>query len=180
MKKVKVKKLASKAKEKIKDGKEIVKDKVKKKDKKWFLSVLMALGIGILLIIIIFFAYIVFTAPAFTTNKLYSKEASVLYDRDGNEIVRLGSGALKENRVLVTYDDLPQVLVDALVATEDSRFFQHNGVDAARFIKASIGQVLGKKDAGGASTLTMQLAKNVYNGREDSGIKGIIRLYGSI
>ncbi len=176
MKKVKVKKLADKAKEKIKDGTDIVKEKVKKKDKKWFLSVLMALGIGILLVIIIFFAYIVFTAPAFTTNKLYSKEASVLYDRDGNEIVRLGS----ENRVLVTYDDLPQVLVDALVATEDSRFFQHNGVDAARFIKASIGQVLGKKDAGGASTLTMQLAKNVYNGKEASGIKGIIRKFSDV
>ncbi len=165
-----------KIKETVKNETEKIKNKVKKRDKKWLLSLLMAGGIGILLVIIVFFAYIVITAPTFTTNKLYSKEASVLYDRDGNELMRLGT----ENRVLVTYDDLPQVLVDAIVATEDSRFFQHNGFDAARFLKASIGQVLGKKDAGGASTLTMQLAKNVYNGKEAKGIKGIIRKFSDI
>ncbi len=151
------------------------KESRKKKDKKWILSFLMVGGIGILLIVIFFFAYIVITAPTFTTNKLYSKEASVLYDRNNNEIVRLG----EENRALVSYNELPQVLVDALVATEDSRFFQHNGVDAARFLKASIGQLLGK-DAGGASTLTMQLAKNVYNGTEAHGIKGIIRKFSDV
>ena len=68
-----------------------------------------------------------------------------------------------EKRESVTYDKLPQVLIDAIVATEDSRFFQHNGVDGARFLKASLGQVLGNSSAGGASTLTMQVVKNNLN-----------------
>ena len=45
-----------------------------------------------------------------------------------------------------------QVFVDALLATEDSRFMQHSGIDLARFLKASVGQLLGNSDAGGGST----------------------------
>ena len=91
-------------------------------------------------------------------KKLYNKEATVIYANDGTtELARYG----KQNVELVTYQDMPQVLIDALVATEDSRFFQHNGVDAARFIKASVGQLAGK-NAGGASTLSMQVIKNTY------------------
>lgn len=171
----KISKIASETKEKLKNGKKIRKEKKKQRGKGWILSVLMTIGIGIAVVIILFSAFIVISAPAFTTNKLYSKEASVLYDKDGNEMTRLGT----ENRVLVTYDDLPQVLVDALVATEDSRFFQHNGFDAARFLKASLGQALGQ-DAGGASTLTMQVAKNTYSTKETSGIKGIVRKFTDI
>ncbi len=172
MKKLKLKKPSKIAKE----VKEKRKDKPKKKrSKSWLLSILMIIGIGIASVVILFGAYIVLTAPDFNTNKLYSKEASVLYDRNGEEITRIGT----ENRVLVKYDDLPQVLIDALVATEDSRFFQHNGFDAARFLKASMGQVLGQ-DAGGASTLTMQVAKNTYSEKESHGIKGIIRKFTDI
>ena len=75
------------------------------------------------------------------------------------------------------YEDFPQVLVDALVATEDSRFFQHSGFDAARFTKATLGQLSGNSSAGGASTLSMQLAKNKFNGSDDSGLTGIIRKF---
>lgn len=172
MKKLKLKKvskIASEAKEKMKNKPK------KKRSKSWILSVLMIIGIAIASGVILFCGYIVISAPDFNTNALYSKEASVLYDRNGNEITRIGT----ENRVLVTYDDLPQVLIDALVATEDSRFFQHNGFDAARFLKASLGQALGK-DAGGASTLTMQVAKNTYSDKESHGLKGIIRKFTDI
>ena len=50
----------------------------------------------------------------------------------------------------VSYDEMPQVLIDAIVATEDSRFFQHNGFDLPRFAKASVGQVM-KKSQGKAN-----------------------------
>ena len=125
---------------------------------------------------LIFGLYIIITAPDFNTKELYKKESTVLYDINGEEIARLGN----ENRVLVTYDDLPQNLIDALVATEDSRFFQHNGFDAARFLKASVGQATGQAGAGGASTLTMQLVKNTYTSNEASGMKGIIRKFTDI
>ncbi len=153
--------------------------KTKKKQRK------IANGILIFFLIILilgtlsvgaFFAYIVIDAPSFDVNKLENKESSILYDIEGNEIVRLGTD-LREN---IEYKDLPEVLVDALVATEDSRFFQHNGFDAPRFLVASFGQVLGKKDAGGGSTLSMQVIKNSLTSRTDSGIEGIIRKFTDI
>lgn len=113
--------------------------------------------------------YVIATAPDVTESNLYSSNSSVLYDKDGNEFARLSVGM--ENREKVTYDELPQVLVDAVVATEDSRFFQHNGIDIARFSKAVIGQLLGHSNAGGGSTLTMQISKNVATSSVSSGLK---------
>ena len=137
------------------------------------LIIIMLILVSVFILGFAFTIYIVISAPDFDVNNLYTKEASIVYDSENNEIARLGT----ENRQRVTYDDLPEVFVDALVATEDSRFFQHHGVDLARFIKASIGQVLGQSGAGGASTLTMQIAKQRYSGYESSGIKGIVRKF---
>lgn len=137
------------------------------------LIIIMLILVSIFILGFVFAIYIVISAPDFDVNNLYTKEASIVYDSENNEIARLGT----ENRQRVTYDDLPEVFVDALVATEDSRFFQHHGVDLARFLKASIGQVLGQSGAGGASTLTMQIAKQRYNGYESSGIKGLVRKF---
>ena len=97
---------------------------------------------------------------------LQTAETTLLYDKDGNVFKKLGV----EQRTKVTYDQLPEVLVDAIIATEDSRFFQHNGFDAPRFIKAAIQQVIGISDAGGASTLTMQVAKNTFSRDEEGDI----------
>lgn len=144
--------------------------------KNFILISLMILGITGISSVIAFFLYIIFTTPAFDEKKLYNKESTVLLDINGNEFARLGA----ENRELVTYEELPQVLVDAIVATEDSRFFQHNGLDIARFAKATFGQLTGQAGAGGASTLTMQLAKQSFNGSEASGMKGIVRKFRDI
>ena len=54
-------------------------------------------------------------------------DEATVYDKDGNEFAKLGA----EQRVLLEYDELPEVLIDAIVATEDSRFFSHKGVDWA-------------------------------------------------
>lgn len=125
---------------------------------------------------IFFMGYIVTHAPSISKDKLYSTSSTVLYDINGNEFARLGA----QNREVISYDELPEVLVDAIVATEDSRFFQHNGVDLARFTKAVLGQLVGKSDAGGGSTLTMQVSKNVATSTEAHGIKGIIRKFTDI
>lgn len=158
-------------------NKKVKEKKPKKKYKKTLiLSLIAILGIIFLTIILAFALYIIISAPDFNKNLLYKKESTVLYDKDGNEFARIGI----ENRVLVKYEQLPQVLLDSIIATEDSRFFQHNGFDAARFIKASAGQLMGKSDAGGASTLTMQVVKNTYTNSTDHGIKGIIRKFTDI
>ena len=65
-----------------------------------------------------------------------------------------------ENRTPIKYADLPKHLVDALVATEDERFYEHSGIDGRRTLGAAI--KLGSD--GGASTLTQQLAKLLFHG----------------
>ncbi len=120
-----------------------------------------------------FGVYIIMSAPDITENRLYQQNSSTLLDKDGNIYARLGA----ENREKVTYDDLPEVLIDAIVATEDSRFFQHNGVDLARFSKAAISQLLGHSDAGGGSTLTMQISKIAFTTNVRSGLAGIVRKF---
>ena len=67
--------------------------------------------------------YIVKSAPEYNIDKMFEKEPSRIFDSGGKLIATLGA----EQREKVTYDELPQVLVDAIIATEDSRFFQHNG-----------------------------------------------------
>ena len=141
------------------------------KDK--LLIILMLLLILGFIAVILFCGYIVVNAPEISENRLYKSNATVLYDKDGKEFARLGA----ENREKVTYEELPEVLIDAIIATEDSRFFQHNGMDIARFTKAAIGQVLGHDDAGGGSTLTMQVSKNAATSVVSSGIQGIIRKF---
>ncbi|MEC4003419.1 transglycosylase domain-containing protein [Flavobacterium sp. SUN052] len=65
-----------------------------------------------------------------------------------------------ENRTAIKYKDLPKSLVDALVSTEDERFYEHSGIDARRTLGAAV--KLGSN--GGASTITQQLAKLLFHG----------------
>lgn len=179
---------------KLKKKKNGVKKSAKKKGGeskfKWFrdkclwkkiVIVLLILAIFMILAFTAFCAYIVLTTDDFLPDKLSQSESTIMYDNKGNEFTTLGvmTDDILQKREKISYDEFPQVLVDALIATEDSRFFQHNGVDLARFLKASALQLLGK-DAGGASTLTMQVSKNNFTDTTSHGIKGIIRKFRDI
>lgn len=182
-----------KKKKNIKEKKNVVKEKktsfenennevhVKPKRKRkfrfwyWLLVVIVACALFVFLGGIGFCYYIVRSAPEFNIEEMFEKEATRIFAANGVEIAKLGT----EKREKVKYEDLPQVLIDAIIATEDSRFFQHNGFDAPRFLKASITQVLGQ-GGGGASTLTMQLSKLSFTSTESSGIEGIIRKFTDI
>lgn len=162
---------------KEKKEKNVNSDKLRKyKVRNIILITLMISAIAVIGSIILFFLYIIITTEKFDPNKLLNREATILYDVNGKEFARLGT----ENRETVSYEDLPQVLIDAIVATEDSRFFQHNGLDIARFAKATFGQITGQSGAGGASTLTMQIAKMSFNGTESQGLSGIVRKFRDI
>lgn len=150
------------------------KRKVSKK-KKMILNILIICVIAFASLMAIFFAYIIVKAPKFDPNNLKFTQMSELYDTEGNIITKMGN----ENRTEISYDDLPEVLIDAIIATEDSKFFQHNGFDLARFMKASMYQLVGK-NGGGASTLTMQIAKNNYTSTESKGFEGITRKFTDI
>ncbi len=76
-----------------------------------------------------------------------------------------------ENRVKIGYEDLPNHLVDALIATEDKRFYDHAGIDLEALGRVVKGLALGTTDQGGGSTITQQLAKQQYSNRSFSGSK---------
>ncbi|WBX73633.1 transglycosylase domain-containing protein [Tenacibaculum pacificus] len=78
----------------------------------------------------------------------------------------LGKYYVKANRTPIEYKDLPEVLIKALVATEDERFYEHSGIDFYGTARAVSN--LGRK--GGASTITQQLAKNLFNKGGSSNI----------
>lgn len=150
--------------------------KKKKKNHHYFLLTFLILIFLLFVLLGLVWNYIVRNAPKFDENLLYNKQATIIKDRNDVEIARLGN----ENRELVTYEQLPQVLIDAIIATEDSRFFQHSGFDAIRFTKATLGHLKGDSNAGGASTLTMQLSKNHFTSNESRGLAGIIRKFTDI
>ena len=158
-----------------KKGKKSSKKSDKKSLRKKILLGFMIFFLACIVLAIIFFAYIALTAGKFDPDKLYSKEASTLIDVNGNTYAKLGS----EMRQKISYEDMSEELINAIVATEDSRFFEHNGFDLPRFVKASFGQILGQ-DAGGASTLTMQVSKNQYTSNVATGWEGIKRKFTDI
>lgn len=68
----------------------------------------------------------------------------------------------RARRIIIRYADLPPVLVDAVVSIEDKRFFTHDGVDVLRIAKAFYVDVKQRRKEQGASTITMQLARNLW------------------
>lgn len=78
------------------------------------------------------------------------------------------------DRQPIDYDQLPSFLVQALVATEDARFYEHDGIDNRSLLRVFFKTILLQDDSsGGGSTITLQLAKNIY-GRRDFGAFGIV------
>lgn len=177
---VKTKKPERKTK-KIENKKTVTKETTKQKkiNKKSILKIALIAILGCILlgiaVLAIFFSIIVKEAPEFDPKNLFTQESSIVYDGNGNEIAKLGT----EKREKIEYSAMPQILIDAIVATEDSTFFQHNGFNAARFLKASLSQVVGG-GGGGASTLTMQVSKNAYTSNVSSGFEGIKRKFTDI
>lgn len=90
------------------------------------------------------------------------KYASQVISEDGKT---LGSFALKNNnRIFITYKDLSPHLVNALIATEDKRFSKHSGIDIQGIFRAIVKTIfLRQSSAGGGSTITQQLAKQLYS-----------------
>ena len=82
----------------------------------------------------------------------------------------------KENRVCVDYNELSPHIVKALVATEDARFYDHSGIDFFALGRAIVKRgLLGQKNAGGGSTITQQLAKQLYSGKAHSVTERVLQ-----
>lgn len=99
-----------------------------------------------------------------------SNLATEIISSDGEVIGKF----YNENRSSITYEELPKHLVDALVATEDERFYEHSGIDARGTLRAATS--LGT--SGGASTLSQQLAKQLFHGEGSKNI--VMRIFQKI
>jgi len=123
------------------------------------------LAVGMLALAGVFFAinkgWIGFVPPVEDLENPEYKFASQIISADG---VQLGTFSYSgENRVWVDYEELAPCLVNALIATEDVRFGRHSGIDLRSLVRAVIKRgVLRQRTAGGGSTLTQQLAKQLY------------------
>ena len=100
--------------------------------------------------------------------------ATQVYSSDGKVI---GTWNLnKENRIVIPYKKMSPYLVQALVATEDERFYEHSGIDFRALGRAIIKRgILGQANAGGGSTITQQLAKQLYSSIAQSAAQRILQ-----
>ncbi|WP_141501344.1 penicillin-binding protein 1A [Paenibacillus luteus] len=140
------------------------KPKKKKKisGRKWFYGLFFTAVIAIVCGIIGYLLIILNGERVLTenANKLVFGEASIIYDVNEVEIARLSDP--DENRELAEFSEIPEQLLNAIVATEDQRFYEHSGIDFFAIGRAVVKDVIARSAVEGASTITQQLAKNVF------------------
>ncbi|HAX73404.1 MAG TPA: penicillin-binding protein, partial [Firmicutes bacterium] len=140
---------------------------------KGFLLVFLLGGIAAMMIGGFILVKTIETAPELDVSKIYATESTYIYDQDGNLITILGV----EQREWVSYSDISPVLIDAIIATEDSKFFEHHGVDWQRFLVALVTNLASGEFDQGASTLTQQLIKQSHLTSEKSIDRKIKEIY---
>lgn len=103
----------------------------------------------------------------FSQDGLTTLSNTRLYDSSGNLFYELGD----EIREDITYEQIPQSVVDAFLSIEDSRFFDHNGFDLPRFIKSALANLQSGSFSQGGSTLTMQMIDNAFTKNQETKIE---------
>ena len=154
-------------------------DQIKKKFREWGERVSIShIIIGLLFLPFIFASLFMITVllgiwgPVPGKGELSSienYEASQLYSADG----KLLTTYYLQNRTEVPLDEISPAMIEALVAVEDARFYEHEGIDLRALTRVFVKSILLSQDAGGGSTITQQLAKNLYP-REGSGMVHLV------
>jgi len=98
-------------------------------------------------------------------SEIHNEQASLVYASNGELIGKF----FAENRTNILWDEVPEHLVNALIATEDKRYYLHEGYDSRSYLRVLFKSIiLGDHSAGGGSTLTQQLIKNLYGRKNHS------------
>ena len=141
-----------------------------------FLWAMIAL-VGIVLVVgffSIWFGLIGYMPDIEDLQNPISKYASIVYSADGKQLGTYNQN--QENRIMVSYDQLPSGLVAALIATEDERFYEHSGIDFIALGRAILKRgIMGQSSAGGGSTITQQLAKQLYSEKAHSTLERLLQ-----
>jgi penicillin-binding protein 1A len=142
--------------------------------KNWKLILKIALSVVLLPVIYVLFVYLgVF-------GHLQSKKELLNYKNATATVVLSSEGELignvfSENRTNISYGQIPTNLINALIATEDSRFFEHKGIDSRSLLRVFFKSILlNNRNSGGGSTISQQLAKNMFGRKKSGGLSLVI------
>jgi penicillin-binding protein 1A len=131
----------------------------------WFRILIAAAGSVMLVTLLGAYAFIcsyVYLAPSLpTAQAMRNVEMQVplrVYTRNGALIAQIG----EQRRIPVTYDQIPDLVKHAFLAAEDDRFFEHHGIDYLGVVRAVVVDLISGDKTQGASTITMQAARNVF------------------
>lgn len=139
----------------------------------WVMLLVVVLGVS-LAFTAIAKGWVGYVPPIEDLQNPINRFATQIYSADGEIIGTWNYN--RENRINVAYDDLPQSLVQALVATEDVRFYEHSGIDFYALGRAIVKRgIFGQVSAGGGSTITQQLAKQLYSGTAGSVVERLLQ-----
>ncbi len=127
-----------------------------RKISRWLLALAASGVAGTVMVAMAAYLYLAPLLPPAEDYRYVQLETPLrIYTADGRLIDEIGN-----RRNPVTYEDLPQILIDAVIATEDARFYSHPGVDVRSLVRAFYGFIAGQS-LGGGSTITMQLASRL-------------------
>lgn len=127
-----------------------------------------------LMFLLIYNGIIGYMPPISELKNPTDNAASIIYSDDGVELGRYYQN--KGNRVYVDFDEMSPYLSNALIATEDVRFLDHSGIDARGIARAIIKRgFMGQRNAGGGSTITQQLAKQLYSPTSSNVVERMIQ-----
>ena len=149
--------------------------KVTKKGR--WLKRLAAVFCVMMVAVIVAVAFILQDTKKINYDNIYSvlAESSVILDDEGNEIDSIYTG--EGSRVIVDYEEMPKDLVNAFVAIEDKTFWEHHGFNFTRIFGAIFESVTGGDKIGGTSTISQQLARNLWltETKSSRGLLGVSR-----
>jgi len=144
-------------------GNKVQKSDFRSKFNRWFW---MLFGFGFLSTVLIFvfiiMGWVGYLPPIDELQNPINKYATEIYSSDLQLLGRFSRS--KENRVKVEYNEISEHVIHALVATEDVRFYNHSGIDGIALSRSLVFRgILQRKSSGGGSTITQQLAKQLYS-----------------
>jgi len=151
--------------------------------RRWYARPQFYLPATVVVLLLIFFAALYFglissqlkrEAATYDLSKLEQMEsASVILDRNG----KIFGQIYVENRETIPYDQLPRDLVNAVVAMEDNKFYQHHGYDLSGIVRAALVNFFAGHVRQGASTITQQLARNSFALKEKTYRRKLLEIY---
>lgn len=142
---------------------------------KWLMRLLW-IGLALTVVAVIIFFFLLSRTNLPSLKELENPKSELASQIYGDNMEVLGRYYI-ENRVPVSYQQLSKNVVNALVATEDERYYKHSGIDIEALGRVIFKTVVLGKDAGGGSTITQQLAKLLFTGKPGSGLERALQKF---